>query len=307
MKKRILVTGAGGFIGGRFIKYLCELNEFEIFAVTRGSIPFEHCSINWIHTSLEDLSSIFQNYGDLLFDTVYHIAGFIPKISTDANNIKRNVSDNINATNSLCEALGSNFRKLVFISTIDVYSPEAPLPMSESSTVSPANLYGMSKLIAEKITSTYCQQNKRKFNILRLGHVYGPGEEKYSKIIPVLLRNSIEGKETTISGNGQAERDFIYIDDVCRILKAFSEIVYDGPVNIAAGRRISIRDTVEIVNRVTGDQTRVYYSGEVAQAHSIYFDNNLLVSLLGPGFSFTRFEDGIAHEFKYFKKVQLFR
>ena len=303
MKKRILVTGAGGFIGGNFIRRLAEDSTHEIHAVTLGQGLADVASVNWISCPLIDLDRNYTNLFAPGFDCVYHLAAFTPATGAMANLFLENYQSNIAGTFSLLRLLQGKTRKFIFASTLDVYKNGCTLPMDENSPTAPSTFYGQTKLFGEKMVSTYCQTNGIDFSILRIGHVYGPGEEKYGKIIPVLLRNSIEGNTTTITGDGSAKRDFIFISDVCKILEEFSNINWSVPVNISAGRQISIREAAETINQVTCGQTNVVYTGDATNAHSVYFDNSLLVSLLDPGFVFTRFEEGISREFEYLKEI----
>lgn len=299
MKLRILVTGGSGFIGQNLIRYLCETNKYEIIAPTRKSIPFQHANVHWIISELNDLR---QHLSDLSFDVVYHLASFIPKNTNQANAFWENINSNIVAIIDLLRFIENRAKKIIYTSTIDVYGNGAP-PIHEQSTCNPATLYGKTKLMAEEILRANTTANKLHHSILRLGHVYGPGEEKYEKFIPVLIKNTLQKIPTTITGDGSVQRDFIYVDDVCKILEKFIYIDHAGPVNIVSGTSYSLKQIIEVINTISHNQVQVIYSHSQNPTRSISFDNTLLRNLLGSDFDFVPIKNGLQSEFDYMKKI----
>ncbi len=295
MKRKILVTGAGGFIGRHLIRHLAKNERYDILAVTRGTIPLEHPRIQWIASPLERLESSLIAESDIVF----HLASFTPKSSADANDIEKNIEQNLLATQRL---LKSKYKKIIFTSTLDVYGATPALPIQESTPALPDNLYGLSKLFAERMLAVHAQSTGTAVSILRLSHVYGPGEEKYRKFIPVLLENTLRGQTTTVSGDGHATRDFIYVEDVCRIMERFMDIDYSFPVNICTGKSHSLNAVISIVRQLSNGQCAVSYT-DGPPGRSIEFDNRLLRSLLGEDFAFTPLETGLACEYEHMKKL----
>ena len=124
--------------------------------------------------------------------------------------------------------------KVIYISSIDVYAPVVPI--SELSATQPATLYGWSKLYCEQMMSVFATQKKIAVQILRIGHVYGPGEEKYAKFLPKTIRNIVDGKAVELYGDGTELRSYIYLDDVVKaILAAVGLHDNVGVINIVGG------------------------------------------------------------------------
>lgn len=301
MKKRVFITGASGFIGQHLVRHLCASGQYEIYALSRLNVPFTHENVVWVVSPIEELSKRFPEITSLSFDVLYHLAAFIPKKAEEANDIESNINQNIITTKNLYETLHA--KKIIFASTIDVYSVQSQLPVAESSALTSENLYGISKIMAEAMTRIHATANGVPFAMLRIGHVYGPGEEKYGKIIPVLIRNSLEGKTTTIRGDGSVRRDFVYVGDLCRILENFIETNFSSPVNIVTGQAHTLREIAEILNDITGGKTQVVYLEQEENPRSLYFDNSLLRSLLGADFTFTPLEEGLAREYMHMKNL----
>ena len=105
-----------------------------------------------------------------------------------------------------------NIKNFVFFSTVDVYGYNSLI--SEETNLSPSSLYGHSKLYCEQMISSWAAQKKICHQILRIGHVYGEGEEKYKKIIPVTMQRLLSNIPLQMYGDGSEIRSFIYIQDV---------------------------------------------------------------------------------------------
>ncbi|MBK8521170.1 MAG: SDR family oxidoreductase [Chitinophagaceae bacterium] len=95
---------------------------------------------------------------------------------------------------------------------MDVYQQSEII--SERSLIQPSSLYGESKLYSEKMVTAWASSNNKIHQILRVGHVYGPGEEAYEKIIPVTITKILRDQPLQIWGTGNEIRSFIFIKDI---------------------------------------------------------------------------------------------
>jgi UDP-glucose 4-epimerase len=133
--------------------------------------------------------------------------------------------------------------------------------------------------------------------VLRIGHVYGPGEEQYVKVIPKAIERIIAGGDVELWGEGEELRSFIYISDVVTaILKAVELQEEPGVINVVGGNVISIRDLLEKLIAIGGRQTKIVQQEFSGTRRDLVFDNTKLKRYLLPEES--DFTTGLKMEFR---------
>lgn len=213
-KKRILVTGASGFIGSFVAERGVELG-YEVWAGVRGTSSLRYLQKEGIKTITLDLASknhlkeqvaaFAHKYGS--WDYVVHAAGVTKCIDK-----KEFLSINYEGTKHLVEALkecGAQPRKIVYLSSLSIFGParetEPHTPIQESDTPVPNTAYGHSKLLAEE-----CIKNSGiPYIILRPTGVYGPRESDYYQMAVSIKKHvdfAVGYKKQTIT--------FIYVKDL---------------------------------------------------------------------------------------------
>lgn len=292
---KILLTGSSGFIGAHLLKRLASIyGNKSICLLTSKPVTGFDCIIYKNHRNFDvgsyDLSDI---------DMVVHAGAFTPKNSTDANLVLPS-SDNIFFTEQLLLLPFKKLKKIVNLSTLDVYASAEKI--SEESPVDPISLYGSSKLYCEKMIDAFTATNDVEYQTLRIGHVYGPGEGAYKKIIPITMSNVLDGKPVEIWGDGLDLRSFIYIDDVITaIVNAIERAPLVDIVNVVSGNSINIKDLVASIIKVSGESINVTYKDSAAASRNLIFDNSLLRSSLLE--TETDFMAGLTAEYNYMKAM----
>jgi nucleoside-diphosphate-sugar epimerase len=186
----------------------------------------------------------------------------------------------------------------VFASTIDVYAMHAvEQVIDEKSPAGAWGLYGASKLFCEQLVDFYAKLYGCGHSILRYGHIFGPGEESYEKLIPSMIRRLLHQESPVIYGDGSAERDYLYVEDAVEatIRAAVSDKKKIGPVNIVRGASTPIRKIAELLVRLTDFNGQITYLKDKSNGHSLRFDNNLMRQLLET-WCFIGLEEGLKHE-----------
>ena len=296
--KTVLVTGASGFIGRRVVTALSALPAVRILTLGR-SPGASQPNVEWHQIALELLQrKDYERFGVDGIDAVVHLAAYAPKTVADADEAQPIVAANVNGTAALLASLPNVPRQFVFISSVDVYRAGADV-IDETTTVGPRTLHGASKLFGEQLVRSHCRRNRGGYCILRLGHIYGPGEERYQKAIPNLIRAMLAGSEPTLSGDGSTQRDFLYVDDAARaiVAAALSEATLD-PINVVRGESVSILSAARQIAELTGYRGLFRFEG--SNGDSLCFDNTAMRRKLGID-SFVAFREGLAREIADFQ------
>jgi nucleoside-diphosphate-sugar epimerase len=282
--KHVLVTGASGFIGRALMSRLAASGA-TVIALSRRELASGVTSARSILMPLEQLTAgHWDRAGIRQFDTVFHLGAFIPKRRCDADDIDANFASNLAGTKRLLESFAAPPGRFIFASSIDVYAPMAPnASLTETSPVEAATLYASTKLCGERMVAAWGAQTGAEVAVLRYGHVYGPGEGAYEKLIPHTIRTLLAGQNPIIYGDGSPERDCVYVADVVEatVRCASSERAPAGPVNIVSGVSHRIADIVQCLIETTGSAATIDRQPGHAGDRSFRFDNKVMLANFG--------------------------
>jgi UDP-glucose 4-epimerase len=292
---KILLTGATGFIGQHLLTALVKkYSQSSVLVLTSTDMK----SGNFVRY---DSTSHFKLSADYFDDIthVIHAGAFTPKDAVESNNIS-SCFENITFTNELVSFDYKSVSRFINLSTLDIYSPLGHV-LSEISPVGPVSLYGSSKLYCEEVVKKFAQQKSADYINLRIGHVYGPGEERYKKVLPITIQNILENKPLEIWGDGSDLRSFIFIDDVVSaIVTSIDSSEKNIDVNVVSGVRISIKNLVNCVVKISGKSIDISHKPSDHEKRDLIFDNKkLLETFLCRE---TELLEGLQIEYDYMKK-----
>lgn len=293
----ILLTGATGFIGSSLLDALIEIfGKDQIVSFT--SNPTNKCQF-LLHNNYKFDNEIFVDSELSEIDTIIHAGAFTPKSSINSNNIDQ-CNSNILNTARLINAHLPRLKKFIFLSTLDVYGYDNPI--TEESPVNPGSLYGHSKLYCEKMIYNWAFQNSIIYQILRIGHVYGPGEEKYQKLIPTVMNRIINNESVKLVGTGDDIRTFIYISDVVEsIIKSFYLETSNEIINVVGEEQVSVKNLVNKIIELSNKNVLIERIETEAKSRNLVFDNSKLKKLLHePTVTLSK---GLEREWQYLNKI----
>ncbi len=258
--KSILVTGGSGFLGRYVVRKLEERGVSRLFAPRSEQFDLRE---------KHDIASALSWSKP---DIIIHLAAVVGGIGANRANPGRFFYDNaIMGIQLMEQARLAGIEKFVAVGTVCAYPKHTPLPFQEENlwngypeeTNAP---YGLAKKMLLVQAQAYREQYD--FNAIYLlpVNLYGPGDNfdpESSHVIPALVRKMVQAKEQQADhvvawGTGSASREFLYVEDAAEgIIRATER--YDGsePVNLGAGREITIRDLAEAVARLAG------FNGEI--------------------------------------------
>jgi UDP-glucose 4-epimerase len=268
----LLITGASGFIGSRLVSTACAALGAE--NVIAFSSKRADCCTSILYQGSELTLSVADH---ALLDTVevlVHVGAFIPKNVLQANSIEE-CNSNIRFTEKLLALPLGNLKKIIYVSTVDVYEP-ADLTIETTPTL-PVSLYGWSKLYCERIVSVFAVNHNLACQILRIGHVYGPGEEKYAKFLPKAIKSILSDEAVELWGDGSEIRSFIFIQDVVTaVLQAVNLHEDVGPINVVSGVPVTIRALLDQLIQVSGKVVPITVREFNGGKRNYIFDNTKL-------------------------------
>jgi UDP-glucose 4-epimerase len=301
------VSGARGFVGGATVRRLAALPETTVVALARSRPdgPTDR-NVHWVESSLENLApSHWRSTGSTRFDAVIHLAAFTPKSGATRDSAQEIIAANIIGLQSLLTSFPSPPGRFIFCSTLDVYSRRAfDNAVSERSPIGPAGLYGLSKLFGEGLVEAYSRSAGTESLTLRLGHIFGPGEERYAKLVPETIRRVLANQPPRIAGDGGEQRDLLYVDDAAEALARSCTAALNGVriINLARGASHSIREVVDTIAVEAGYRGSPERLPRPVDAYSTLFDTSLMKRVLGE-WTLVSLTEGLRREIAHFRGV----
>ena len=235
-KKKILITGAAGFIGFSLCKKLLENSNYEIFGLDnlnsyyslklkkeRLKILKKYCKFKFYKIDLIDKKKLEKLFKKKYFDLIYNFAAQAG-VRYSFENPESYCDSNIYGFNNLLSLVKKyRVKKFFFASSSSVYGDLGPYPKSENDNLNTLNIYSLSKLQNELIAKSYSKKSKTFFVGLRFFTIYGEWGRP-DMLILKYLSNIRNNKTFELFNYGNHFRDFTYINDAIEIILRLSKI-----------------------------------------------------------------------------------
>lgn len=296
--KRILVLGGNGFIGSNLCRLLAsigyEVYSFDLVKPKHNYIKNVHYLVGDFFCN-DDLSDAIKEKDYI----VHAISTLYPGNSNDC--YVRGYEKDFIQTVKLCEMLVGSKTRLIFLSSGGtVYGQHSIQPICENVLPQPINHYGNIKLCMENTIRTFNYQMHIKMLIVRISNPYGVGQD-YRKgvgFIDAVLKNTLQQTPITIWGDGENVRDYIYIDDVCKMIVSLLE--YEGEYdtfNISSGIGISQNEIIRMIRKLGLKPQVVYKEKRSVDVRRIVLDNSRIMSVYNN--SLVPLKDGVTAYYEY--------
>lgn len=294
MKSRnILLTGGTGFVGQAVLRELTR-HELNVMVLTSKTIQ-DNKNVHYIcHRNYTYDVNVFGNSS---IDVVIHIGASTPK--GRGKDTVREYIENIRTTVHLIENLPNVPQKIIFISTVSVYKYCEII--DESTEINCEDTYGVTKILCEKYLEDYCKRNEVDLQILRLGPVFGPGEEKYNKVAGTFIRLAMHDEPINIFSDGEELRNMIYIDTVAKYITEavlFEENI--GIVNIVNTESISIKNLANLAVSVTNSNSKINILNKM-DGRNDKFNSEKCRRIFGKYAKKVGYAEGMKQLYEYFK------
>ncbi len=315
--KKVLITGADGFIGSHLTEMLLE-QGYQVKALSYyNSFNYWGWLDGWKHPNLEILTGDvrdphFCKHISKEVDTIFHLAALIAipysYIAPDCY-----VDTNIKGTLNICQAAKeNNVQKVLVTSTSEVYGTAQYVPIDEKHPKQPQSPYSATKIAADAIAMSFYNAFELPVVIVRPFNTYGPRQSARA-IIPTIITQIASGKKEILLGDLRPTRDFNYVKDTCKgfIELANCDAAIGQEVNISSNYEISMRDTLELIADIMKadvkfieDEQRLRPKN--SEVFRLWGDNTKINTLTGFSPSYT-IEAGLRETVKWFQEKENLR
>jgi GDP-D-mannose 3', 5'-epimerase len=270
--KKVLVCGAGGFIGGHLVNKLREENYW-----VRGvDVKYNEYGNNNAHDFIiGDLTDphVARKVLEGSFDEVYQLAadmggaGYIFTGDNDANVMHNSALCNLNVLHA---SLNAGVKKIFYSSSACMYpeynqlDPDNPKCSEDSAyPAAPDSEYGWEKLFSERLYLSYQRNHGIQVRIARFHNIFGPqgtwagGKEKAPAAMCRKVAEAPNQGTIEVWGDGKQTRSFLYIDECVNAVRKLMDSDFSGPVNIGSEEMISINDFAKMVIAISGKELTI--------------------------------------------------
>ena len=277
MAQTALVTGGAGFIGSHVVDRLVadgfRVVVVDSLATGRREAVHREASFHELDVRSPRLGGLFKVERP---DVVLHLAA-AASVSRSVRNPARDARANVmGSINVLQQARRLGIERFVFSSTGGaLYGEPAYLPCDEAHPVRPLSPYGAAKNAVEGYVHAIAGLGGFGYTLLRYGNVYGPRQDPHGEagVVAIFARRMLDGRDVVIYGDGEQERDFVYVSDVVEAnVRALAQRG-DDVFNVGRGEGTSVNEVFGALAAATSytrsPRHRAVRAGDVGK---IYLD-----------------------------------
>ena len=247
--KKILITGATGFIGSHLAE-LCVKKGFEVIAFDRYNPNY---NLGWLEKSKykDDINFVFgdiRDYDSVLktmkgCKIVFHLAALIG-IPYSYLSPQAYLKTNVEGTYNILESSKHlDIEQAIITSTSEVYGTAKYIPIDEKHPISAQSPYSASKISADQLAISYYNSFQLPIKIIRPFNVYGPRQSSRA-VIPSIIIQALNNKKEIKLGNVEPTRDFTYVTDTCNAFLDILKIknLFGNTLNVGSNNEYSIEN-----------------------------------------------------------------
>lgn len=242
MYKEFLVTGSSGFIGSNFLSLL-EKNKNSFWSIDQKKNPYKKIK-NFSKIDLNDSKKVKNFFKNKNFNFIVHFVAMSGIIDCDKNPEKA-IYDNLISTLNILKN-EKKFKKIILISSYSTLDEDS------------FSVYSGCKKIIEQIHNTYLAKNK--IITVRLPNIYGKYSLHKSSLIGEICKSIIKKKTFFIHGTGNQRRNYVFVDDLCRIISTIcfkKNLNKKKLINIGNKKNYSINQILKIFEKINKRKVKI--------------------------------------------------
>ena len=305
--RRVLVTGAGGFIGSHVTRALLERGA-EVYAMSASVsslLPVRladiSADIRIVEANVADRSAMENMARTVRPELVAHLGAF-SHVGKSFQRVDESLVTNIHGTVNLLLALAGDYERFVYTGTSEIYG-DVPVPFREDGPVNPISPYSVSKYAGERYSLMFHEAYGWPIVCLRPFNAYGPWQTP-DRIIPEIILSALR-KEELLTTEGRQTREFNYVTDLADgFVAALGASRAEGQVvNLGCGQDIAIRDLTLKVLELMGNPIEPRIGAlphRPTEIWAMYCENGRARELLGWEPTHT-LEQGLAETIEWYR------
>jgi dTDP-glucose 4,6-dehydratase len=261
--KRVLVTGGAGFIPSNFIRHLLAETPYEVVSLDAltyaGNVEnltdvMTHERLSFVHGDIRDEGLVRDVVAEV--DVIVNAAAESHVEKSIEDGATEFVTTNVQGTRVLLDAIRERpVERFILISSSEVYGTAQYAPMDEEHPLLPRSPYAATKAGADRLAYSYYVTYDLPIVIARPFNNYGPRQHP-EKVVPRFIVQALCDERLTIHGDGEASRDWLYVDDDAEAIEALIEAdlgsVAGEVINVATGIDVTIEEIADSVLAVLG-------------------------------------------------------
>jgi len=262
---RTVVTGCCGFIGSNLTDSLLKMGH-KVYGIDSFTdyysrkLKENNISDALNHKNFQLIEKDINQIEEFpIVDQVFHLAAQAGVRASWGKTFEIYTKSNISATQKLLEFYRSTeLKSFIYSSSSSVYG-NVELPYTENAILKPISPYGVTKLAGEHLCYLYWKNFKVPTISLRYFTVYGPRLRPDMGIYK-FVDSIVNDKQITLYGDGNQTRDFTYVSDIVNAnILAANSLLYGEAFNIGGGNRISVIDTIKIIENILGKKSDIKF------------------------------------------------
>lgn len=277
---KVVVIGNTGFIGKNIYQNLEDSGEFELIRISTKLIDLT------CEKSVPLLCEYFSPD-----DTIIMCAGVKKQFGDTLETFENNLA----IINNFCRAVSLvPPHKIIFFSSASVYGEDVAYnqKISEITSPQPKTFYGISKYSAERLLENICSGKQTKLVILRPPLIYGKDDLSRGYGPTGFSYKVLNDEEIILWGDGSEYREFVYVDDVSRIVNRLIKNDYNGILNLVSGKSYNYKQVIDFLDEIIGKHLKVTLRARTKDKVDHYYSSELIHHVLG-NFEFTGLRDGL--------------
>jgi NAD dependent epimerase/dehydratase len=317
-ESKVLITGAGGFIGSHLTEEMLKTGA-HVRAFVRYTSGGSTGNLKYVDTEVENLELIMGDLRDPYtcrnamkdVNYVFHLASVISIPYSYANPREYFDSNVYFILNILQAAMDSDIEAIIHTSTSEVYGTAEQVPIPETHPLKAQSPYSASKIAADKIAESFYRAFDSPVLTVRPFNTYGP-RQSIRAVIPTIITQATSQKAILL-GDMRPTRDFLYVKDTVRgfidLLRNSSKL-FGKTINLGTGVETSIQDLVDLIVKLTGSTARVVFDAtrirpSKSEVNRLCADVSLAKKLISWKAK-TKLEDGLKETIQWYRNYLSF-
>lgn len=276
MTKRVLVTGASGFVGRNVVSEFLE-RGYEVHAIIHSKFLPACDNLVQYHIDLMNSDSVINFLAKNCFKNLVHLAWYVGQGCQTSDVNLDWVCLSLNLLKQFQKYGG---KKVLITGSVSEYDYNYGYLSEDLTPLNNEFLYGKSKAALYVLSKAFCELNNLDFKWARLFNIYGPNE-KETRLMPSVILSMLKGEDVKVS-NCKKFQDYLYVEDVAKAIVMLFESGVNGAVNICSGRPVQLQTIVEKIAQYMDFKGKIlwgaipsYFSQEIVVGNNLKLKNEV--------------------------------